>query len=208
MKINRGSWMLLLFMVLLLSACAGGPKPKPEPIMENVDKTVATADLVQAEFSALERAQLKEAIENINAGKLNIAKKSLLQLQKNAPKNSLVLSNLAAIAYTENKAEEANTLATKALSIRKDNPQAYNIIGLVAVERGDVRDAEQAYIKALNINNSYANAHFNLALVYDIYYQDVKSAIRHYQAYLALSDFQDKKTLEWVQELERSLEKK
>lgn len=194
---------------LLLAACAGGPKPKSEaePVV-NETNTTATDNTAILELSALQLAQLKQAVANLNAGKIDIAKKSLLQLQSTAPENSLVLSNLAAIAFEESKPADAKKLAERAAQLNMQNAQAQNILGLVAVENGDIQQAEQAYVRALTSNGRYAQAHYNLALIYDIYYQDLRNAIKHYQAYLALTNFEDKQTLEWVQELESSLEDK
>jgi len=204
MRINLRLWLLTLFFSLVLGACAGGPKPIPKP--DTTEQTNERPDQEHTTLSDLERAQLKAAVENINQNKLDIAKKSLLKLKSSTPKNSLVFSNLAAIAFAENRLDDASELSEQALSISAENAQAHNIHGLILVERGNISSAEQAYLKALNIDSNYTNAHFNLALIYDIYYQDLKRAIQHYQAYLALSNFQDKQTLEWVQELERSLE--
>jgi len=206
-KISRNCFYLFC-LCLVLGACAGGPKPKPE--VSKVQTEIPDDENVAAspQLNPLEQAQLKKAVENLNQDKLEIAKKSLQKLQSSAPPDSFVLSNLATIAFAEKNLEEAQTLTKKALTLNQQNAQAHNLLGLLAVENGDISAAEQAYIKALTINGNYIHAHYNLALVYDIYYQDLSRAIKHYQAYLTLSNFEDEQTLTWVQELERSLEDK
>jgi len=205
-QISCKNTVLVIIATLLLHACAGGPKPKPptEPDLVSGAKPVTE----KSRLNAIQKAQLQEAVDNINSKKYDLAKKSLRKLNSSAPPDSLVLSNLAAIAYSESDLKEAQKLADKSLSLNPQNPQANNILGLLAVENGDISEAEQAYIRALTVNGNYANAHYNVALIYDIFYQDLPSAIQHYRAYLTLSDFKDQLTLDWMQELERTLEEK
>jgi len=42
-------------------------------------------------------------------------------------------------------------------------------------------------------------------LLYDIFYQDIANALKHYKHYLVEINFQDKNTVNWVEQLEASL---
>jgi len=81
----------------------------------------------------------------------------------------------------------------------------YNLAGLVAAEDGAYKTAEQHYARAIQINPNLANAHYNLALLNDIYYQNITKAIQYYERYLALINDADPDTEAWVQELKRNL---
>jgi len=78
---------------------------------------------------------------------------------------------------------------------------------LIAVSRGKYKEAETHYLTAIKLDNKNASAHYNLALLYDVFYQDIRSAIPHYEQYLALINQEDEDTLNWVEELKLNLQK-
>ena len=65
-------------------------------------------------------------------------------------------------------------------------------------------EAEKYYKTAISINKNFALAHYNLALLYDIYFQDIKRAYAQYLKYLSLVP-DDKETQAWADELKYSL---
>ena len=71
--------------------------------------------------------------------------------------------------------------------------------------RVESAEAKNDYLKAIQLKPDYINAQYNLALLYDIYLQDIKSAIQHYEIYLSLIDKPDEPTLEWVNHLKGTL---
>ena len=79
--------------------------------------------------------------------------------------------------------------------------------GFLELTRGNFAKAAGDYRQAIALKEDYALAHYNYALVNDIYFQDMKMAVRHYKRYLELTQNQDKKTADWVLELERNLAK-
>lgn len=79
-------------------------------------------------------------------------------------------------------------------------PQVHNLKGLLAVRDGRFEDASAAYRKALQLNDEYAYAWFNLAYLVDVYYQDVPRAIEYYDRYLQLQP-DDQQTKAWREHL-------
>lgn len=61
----------------------------------------------------------------------------------------------------------------------------YNM-GVVYAKEGRSGDAEREYLNALRIDPSDADAHYNLAILYENEIKDIGKAIRHYKAYLKL----------------------
>ena len=61
----------------------------------------------------------------------------------------------------------------------------YNM-GVVYAKEGRSKDAEVEYLNALRIDPSDADAHYNLAILYENEIKDIGKAIRHYKAYLKL----------------------
>ena len=81
------------------------------------------------------------------------------------------------------------------------------MMGFIEKQKGNIVKARDYYLRAIEIKDNYALAHYNLALVYDIYIQDIPKAIGHYQKYLALIKRKDQKTAEWVEQLKASMKK-
>ena len=86
-------------------------------------------------------------------------------------------------------------------------PETLNLSGLLNVEKADYQAAEKDYLAAIALKKDYPAAHYNLANLYDVFYQDINKAIAHYEQYLALTDNADKNTISWVNELKAKLKR-
>ncbi|MFV9615434.1 MAG: tetratricopeptide repeat protein, partial [Gammaproteobacteria bacterium] len=73
--------------------------------------------------------------------------------------------------------------------------------GQLFVTKRKIHDAKKDYEKAIELKPDYSNAHYNLALLYDIYLQEMALAIKHYETYLSLIKKPDEATQEWVNHL-------
>ena len=96
-------------------------------------------------------------------------------------------------------------MVQKALQLNPAYAQAYNLRAQLNLSDGRISDARSDYLSALQYRPDYAIAEYNLALLYDVYYQDIAEAIRHYETYLSLIGQQDETTLEWVRHLRGTL---
>jgi len=172
------------------------------PTTDTTDKLPA-ANL--SELTPIEKKAYEQALSQLSAEKFEKAEKILFTLAKNHPGNAGLWINLANVYYQSNQLEKANTAVTHARKLNANTPEFYNIAGLVAVANGDYKGAEKHYLSALKLNNNAANTHYNLALLYDVFYQDIRSAITHYEQYLALDHQDDEETTNWVEELKLNL---
>ena len=93
----------------------------------------------------------------------------------------------------------------KALELNPKQAQALNIRAQLYIKDGKIHKAKDDYIKAIKIKPDYINAQYNLALLYDIYLQEIELAITHYKIYLSLLKKTDVITKEWVTHLEGAL---
>ena len=59
------------------------------------------------------------------------------------------------------------------------------------------------YQQALSSDDSYANAHRNIAILYEIYRGEYDKALQHYHRYLALIGGEDREVSMWIADLER-----
>ena len=73
---------------------------------------------------------------------------------------------------------------------------------------GHYKQAEAQYLAAIKLDAACASCHYNLALLYDLYYQDLGKAIGQYQAYLDHITNTDEDTQAWIEELKRNLARK
>ena len=188
----------LPFVFLALAGCSGlaGHGPAPgiitggEPLSESADK---------------ETNLYRQAITALNNSQLEQAETDLKTIIKERPEFAGPWINLALIDIKKKDLEGAEKKLAKALERNAKMPQIFNALGYIEASRGNVNKALEHFRQAIALKNDYALAHYNLALLQDTYMQDAKVAVEHYKRYLELTQYQDKKTADWVLELERTL---
>ena len=63
-------------------------------------------------------------------------------------------------------------------------------------------------MRAISHNSDYANAHLNIAVLFDIYLYDLDRAMQHYKMYQSLTNASDELVGKWVVDLERQISAK
>ena len=173
--------------------------------------TDKTSDSVTAPPTSLTPAEAKNyqnAMARIEDGEAGQAIGSLKKLTLAHPGQPGIWLNLAIAQYQDGKLDEAKTTLEQAQRLNDKIPEIYNLAGLIAVDQGDYTAADQHYQTALKFNKQFAEVHYNLALLCDIFYQDIGRAVKHYQQYLALIKQEDKATTAWVEELKLTLKRR
>lgn len=186
-------------MAFLLSNCA--TSPKKDHTIKNTPLNETQVAFDDRPLTAEQTAQLQASVDYINNDDITSAKKILKALYKVAPSNKNIAANYALVAYKMGDDQLVSTILAK----DQRSPLALNILGLQALKSDRPKDADDFFQKAIQVDDKYAQAHYNLALLYDTYYQDLNRAIKYYQAYLVLTNFEDKKIQQWVEELEASV---
>jgi len=186
----------LLLVSLLITSCSS----------TNETNIVSSSGLSPLEQSDSERNEYRKAILLLNKNQLDTAKDIFLKLKSTRPELAGPYANLAIIALKQNQPDKALELVKTSL-IRNDKlPQALNLLAYIEQENGEIKSAEKHYLEAIKYNENYALAHFNIALLYDIYLQNVDKAIPHYERYMKLINNKDKTTADWVEQLKRTRE--
>ena len=191
---------IILISSLILSGCATQETQPDNLSPQDIDKALK-------QTSESDISKYKETLALISSGDLDKAESSLKDFADDQPALAGPWANLALISIKRNKLDEAEKRLQLALARNPEMPQALNLMGYIEKQRGNIIKARDYYIKAIELKDNYALAHYNLALIYDIYIQDVPKAVAHYQKYLALTRYQDKKTAEWLDQLKASLKK-
>jgi Tfp pilus assembly protein PilF len=193
MRLTSG-WKIWIGMALmmLLSACGttGGKQEQKSAGIESL--TPSQAARFQEALAQLDQQQPKKA-ENVL--------ESLLRERTDVAELWL---NLALSQYQQNNFAAADKTVTRILAAYPRTVQAHNLAGLLAVENGEFKKAEQHYAEALKLSPQYVNALYNMALLQDIYLQNTVAAVDYYQAYLKLEK-DDEATKAWVENLTQSL---
>jgi Flp pilus assembly protein TadD len=81
----------------------------------------------------------------------------------------------------------------------------YNELGIIYRKEGKFDDARRTYSKALEVDPDYALAQLNIAILYDLYLQDPKQALPHYQRYQQLLPKADATVAKWIIELQQRI---
>lgn len=147
----------------------------------------------------------EKAVKHLQTKEYNAAESILTELSEQRPNFAGSWVNLGLIKLMTKKPTEAKAYVERALALIPKHPQALNLMGLIATHDRDIKLAEQYYLKAIENSKQYANAHYNLALLYDVYLQDIRSAVEHYQNYLRYTQVEDQQTQSWVEHLQSSL---
>lgn len=208
----------------LLAGCASAPKEKPS--VDNVHTVravrqqpaapaVAASDTThQTTVTASQQAQIAAqqavgdyfaAVQAMKAGKLDDALISFQTIAGQHPELSGPLVNEALIYIHKEKWGDALDTLDQALKINPRNPYAWDLRGIVLRQQGKFKEARAAYEQALTIDPQYAKAHFNLAVLADLYLQDLQLALTHYEQYQSLQKKPDQAVGNWIADLRNRL---
>jgi len=147
-------------------------------LMVNVSKELIKS--YQSAVTAMEKEQWQ------------FANKLFDQVISSHPQLSGAYVNKAIIAMAQNKMIIAQFQIDKALKVNKNNPYAYNIQGQLARLKGDFVKAEQSYLKALTIWPNFAQVHWNLAVLLELYRGRYFDAKVYYLSFLQLKPEDEK----------------
>lgn len=190
--------------MLTLTACS------TEPVKPDIQSTTGLSPdtprkAVKVSISASERKTYKKGLTALNNGDYSIAKAVFEDMLSDNPDLAGPHSNLALIHYKNKEYTQSFKMVEKALQLNPKQAEAYNLRAQLYIAIGKVHEAKADYLKAIELKPDYINAQYNLALVYDIYLQEIELAIKHYQKYMSLLKKPDETTKEWINHLKGTL---
>ena len=99
-------------------------------------------------------------------GQLADAEKNARQALASAPDDTYALLTLGQITFRREKYDDSLDALSRAAKLKPQSAEIQNSLGVTLTHKGLRDQAEQAYRRAIVINPSYADAHYNLAVFY------------------------------------------
>jgi len=189
---------LLTSLFVLLASCAGQPQ-KTMPEKATAEKPVAATK--PGAISKQEHALYKEALTSLYKNDLDNAESQFKQLIKMRDDLAGPWANLALVYYNKKQPDQARKMITESFQRNPRQANAINLLGVLELDDGKIKPALEHFKQAVALRPDYANAHYNLAYTYDIYFQDARNAADQYIQYMKLIRNQDKVTGEWLDQL-------
>jgi tetratricopeptide (TPR) repeat protein len=193
-------WGLTILALLLATGCASGPKPAAG----GSDAAAGDAGAVR-EVPPEAQTIYEQAVASMAAGDSIDAELRFQEFLLQYPDFPGAHVNLAIIFSARDDLTAAENSLTDALIVDPEYGPALNQLGMVLRRQGKFVEAESAYLKAVTADPDYALAHYNLAVLYDMYLQRLDSALVHYERYQVLTG-EDKQVTRWIADLKRRIE--
>lgn len=196
----------MLLLSIAVSSCASSnqekaPQNTPPVAITSAAATPAVATPAAATIPVEAQQQFDKAVATLKAGQTDAATAQLQQLASNYPTFAGPLINLGLIEFQANRYESAANLFKRALERDAKSAAANNYLGMSYRYLGRFKDAEAAYKGAIAADDTYAVAHLNLGVLYDLYLQQPELALPEYERYQALQSTPDAKVAAWIKEL-------
>lgn len=106
------------------------------------------------------------AVTQIQSGKLSAAQVALEKAVALKPDDVFASVNLGNVYCRQGRFDDSIAILNRALQADSKNSVAHNYLAIALGKKGDTAKAEESFRASLAINPNYANAHFNLAVMY------------------------------------------
>ena len=184
--------LLLPFLAATLAACAttstttevvqsGAPESSSKT---EVDELVGFTIIEEGKVTEDVRAQYAEALRLIEGGDRPRGMDLLEAIAAEEPYLSAPLVDLGIEQRKAGDHEAAEQSLRRAIDAAPEHPVAHNELGIVYRKMGRLADARRHYEIALEIYPGYHFARRNLAVLCDLYLDDLDCALENYDAYL------------------------
>jgi len=126
-------------------------------------------------------------VTQIQAHKLSAAEVALKKAISINPSDSFAATNLGIVYSKQGRFDEAIVALNEAVSVDAKDHIAWNYLGICMGEKGSKTEAEENFKRSIAVRDDYAEAHFNLAVLYatatppalELAKQHYKAAVEH-----------------------------
>jgi tetratricopeptide (TPR) repeat protein len=139
-------------------------------------------------------------VSQFRQGKLTAAQLALEKALAVDPQDAFTLTTLGAVMIEQSRIEDAIGYLERANDSQADDAITLNYLGVASSQLGQFGKAEQSLRRAITVNPEYAEAHFNLAVIYATAKPpSIALAKRHYEKALELGSTPDKRLASMLQ---------
>ncbi|MBL4607503.1 MAG: tetratricopeptide repeat protein [Pseudomonadales bacterium] len=177
---------------LSLSACVQTPPEKQGVIVSKAPAVV----LIEEKYGA----HYLNAIKQMQRGEYSHSQRELLKLVTLVPDQPEYWGSYALSQYKTGDLDGALKSVNKALGMNALLEAVINLKAVILIELGRVEEAEKWLLPALTIYPSNPKLNYNLAYVYDIYFQDLAKAAHYYEQYLEI-ETEDSDVANWLKQI-------
>ena len=127
---------------------------------------------------------------------------------RSAPSRPVQRASVATLRHlrltqVQQRPRDARPYLERAVNVCPDDTDMLINLGTTSLllEEPDVQSAEQNFKRALALNPSDADVHYNLGVLYADHTKDARRAIHHFERYLDLGGPEVRRIRAWIQEL-------
>ena len=113
-------------------------------------------------------------------GKLQEAMKALQQAVKLSPNDAFSYRNLGIVYYQLGQNDAAIDALERSIALDPNNVYSHDYLGCACSQKGWEEVAEKEFHKAIEINDDFPDAHYNLAIVYAMQKPPSLALARHH----------------------------
>jgi len=147
--------------------------------------------------------QFRKGVQLLEKGQTQEARSVFEKLRDDHPRIGIFHADLGVTYKRLGLLPEAIASYQRALEIDRGDAAIYYNMGIALRESGEFRKAEQAYKTALVIYPDFTDAHYNLAVLYDLYLNEPDEAIAHYRRFLDLGGGNSDEIQIWIAALQK-----
>ena len=155
--------------------------------MQRYDEAAAKYQMIIDKYPESLYAWSNLGVVRSQEGKLQEAMKALQQAVKLSPNDAFSYRNLGIVYYQLNQNDAAIDALERSIALDPNNVYSHDYLGCACSQKGWQEVAEKEFQKAIEINDDFPDAHYNLAIVYAMQKPPaLELARRHYKRALEL----------------------